>query len=353
VRSAHPEAMKALKPSEPGVVDRLELAGVASLAVVESESVVDMPSFFHPPTRGRQGIHLPLYDEGMGDERRFRGPADLHTHSSVSDGTETPAELVFATARAGIGTVALTDHDSTAGWREAIAAAAEARLTLIPGMELSTRHEFASIHMLGYLFDPDNEALSAETERIRAARRRRAEEMVERISSDYDISWADVVAQTTEGATVGRPHIADALVARGFAPTRSDAFAGILHWKSGYYQPHYAPDPLTGVRLIREAGGVPVLAHPATGGQARVIPEARLARLVDAGLFGLELDHRENKPDGVAALRVLAKKYGLAITGSSDYHGAGKPNRLGENTTDLAVIDAIIGQSTGSSPYYG
>jgi 3',5'-nucleoside bisphosphate phosphatase len=289
----------------------------------------------------------------MGEERRFRGPADLHTHSRVSDGTETPAELVTAAAVAGLGTVALTDHDSTAGWDDARATAREVGVTLIPGMELSTRLEFASIHMLGYLFDPLNEALAAETERIRTARRRRAEEMVERIATDYDISWADVVAQTTEGATVGRPHIADALVARGLAPSRSDAFAGILHWRSGYYQPHYAPDPLTGVRLIREAGGVPVLAHPATGGRGRVIPEARLAKLVDAGLFGLELDHRENKPDGVAELRALAHRYGLAITGSSDYHGSGKPNRLGENTTNLEVVDAIIGQSTGTSPTYG
>ena len=296
---------------------------------------------------------MPLYDEGMGEERRFRGPADLHTHSSVSDGTETPAELVRAAATAGLGIVALTDHDSTAGWVEASIEAAKVGVTLIPGMELSTRHEFASIHMLGYLFDPANEALAAETERIRSARRRRAEEMVERIASDYDISWADVVAQTREGATVGRPHIADALVARGLAPTRSDAFAGILHWRSGYYQPHYAPDPLTGVRLIREAGGVPVLAHPGTGGRGRVIPEERLARLVEAGLFGLELDHRENKADAIADLRILAQRYGLAVTGSSDYHGAGKPNRLGENTTDLRVVDAIIGQSTGSSPFYG
>jgi predicted metal-dependent phosphoesterase TrpH len=290
--------------------------------------------------------------ESMADERRFRGPIDLHTHSSVSDGTETPAELVRAAAAAGLGTVALTDHDSTAGWLDAAAAAGEAGVTLIPGMELSTRIEFASVHMLGYLFDPANEALVAETERIRIGRLRRAEDMVRRISEDYDITWDDVMDQATEGATVGRPHIADALVARGFASDRSAAFAGILHWRGGYYQPHYAPNPLTGVRLIREAGGVPVLAHPGTGGRGRVIPEDRLARLTEAGLFGLEIDHRENTVDGKERLHELAAKYGLAITGSSDYHGSGKPNRLGENTTAPEVLDRIVEEATGAAPFY-
>ncbi len=288
----------------------------------------------------------------MADERRFRGPVDLHTHSSVSDGTETPGELVRAAAVAGLGTVALTDHDSTAGWAEAAAAVPEAGVTVIPGMELSTRIEFASVHLLGYLFDPEDEALVAETRRIREGRMRRAEEMVRRISADYDITWDDVMAQATDGATVGRPHIADALVARGLATDRSAAFAGILHWRGGYYQPHYAPDPLTGVRLIRGAGGIPVLAHPATGGRGRVIPEDRLRRLVEAGLFGLEVDHRENKEDGKQRLRELAAEFGLALTGSSDYHGAGKPNRLGENTTDPAVVDRMIEEATGAAPFY-
>ena len=288
----------------------------------------------------------------MAGERRFRGPVDLHTHSSVSDGTQTPAELVRAAAEAGLGAFAITDHDSTAGWAEARAAVPGAGVTLIPGMELSTRIEFASVHLLGYLFDPADAALVAETQRIRDGRMKRAEDMVRRIAEDYDITWSDVMAQATEGATVGRPHIADALVARGLADDRSAAFAGILHWRSGYFQPHYAPEPLTGVRLIREAGGIPVLAHPATGGRGRVIPEDRLRRLVDAGLFGLELGHRENKPEGVAVLRALAAKYGLAITGSSDYHGSGKPNRLGENTTDPAVVDRMIEEATGAAPFY-
>jgi predicted metal-dependent phosphoesterase TrpH len=289
----------------------------------------------------------------MAVERRFTGPIDLHTHSSVSDGTETPSQLVRAAAAAGLGTLALTDHDSTAGWSEASIAAATAGITLIPGMEFSTRVGHASIHLLAYLFDPSDAGIVAETAHIRKARLTRAEQMVARIGADYEITWDDVLAQTTTGGTVGRPHIADALVANGLALTRSEAFAGILHWEAGYYQPHYAPDPLRAVTLVRAAGGVPVIAHPATRGVADVMAESRLAALVDAGLFGLELRHRENKPEATARLTMLAVKYGLAVTGSSDYHGEGKPNRLGENTTTPEVLERLIGQGRGSTPVYG
>nr|BFF14715.1 hypothetical protein GCM10025699_60180 [Microbacterium flavescens] len=170
-------------------------------------------------------------------------PIDLHTHSSVSDGTETPAELIAAAATAGLGAVALTDHDSTAGWAEATRAVVGTGVTLVPGMELSTRLGLNSVHMLGYLFDPTDANLVAETARLRDSRLHRAERIVERIAVDYDITWQDVLDQSTDGATLGRPHIADALVSRGYAPDRSAAFAGILHWRSGYYEPHEAPSP--------------------------------------------------------------------------------------------------------------
>jgi 3',5'-nucleoside bisphosphate phosphatase len=285
----------------------------------------------------------------MPDERPRAGGADLHAHSTVSDGTQSPGDVVVAALDAGLDTIALTDHDSTSGWGEAGTAARESGIRLIPGMELSTREQFTSIHMLAYLFEPLDEALLAETARIRESRLTRAEQIVRRISRDYDIGWDDVLAQAGEGATIGRPHIADALVARGHVPNRSDAFAGILHWRSGYSQPHYAPDPLTGVRLIRGAGGVPVLAHPGTRGARDVISEPRLRALVEAGLFGLEVEHRENRADAKRRLYALATKYGLAVTGSSDYHGAGKPNRLGENTTSREVVEAIIAEGRGSA----
>jgi hypothetical protein len=278
---------------------------------------------------------------------------DLHTHSSVSDGTETPAQLVRAAVAAGLDAIAITDHDSTAGWTEAIAAASGTGLTVIPGMELSTFFGWKSVHLLAYLFDPLDAGLITETARIRDARLKRAENIVERIGADYDLTWLDVLAQTSVGATVGRPHIADALVARGHVPNRSAAFESILHPRQGYFEPHYAPDPLVAVKLVVAAGGVPVLAHPGTRGREEVMSEEKLRTLVEAGLFGLEVDHRENTPSGKERLRELAAKFGLAQTGSSDYHGEGKPNRLGENTTAPEVLDRIIAQATGSEPHRG
>lgn len=278
------------------------------------------------------------------------GAADLHVHSVVSDGTETPADLMAEAAGLGLTAIALTDHDATTGWAEAAAAVTETGVALIPGMELSTRDGYLSVHVLGYLFDPLDEALLAETARIRESRMTRAERIVQRISRDYDLSWDDVLAQTAEGATIGRPHIADALVARGHVPDRSAAFAGILHPRMGYAQPHYAPDPVTGVRLIRAAGGVPVLAHPGTRGAGRVVAEDRMSQLVDAGLFGLEVDHPENRADAKGRLREIAARYGLAVTGSSDYHGSGKTNRLGEHTTAPEIVERLIAEGTGSAP---
>ncbi|HEY0258500.1 MAG TPA: PHP domain-containing protein [Lacisediminihabitans sp.] len=280
-----------------------------------------------------------------------RGAIDLHTHSSVSDGTEAPFELVRAAAAAGLGTIALTDHDSTAGWSEAFAAADETGVRVIPGMELSTNYGPVSVHMLAYLFDPLDPRLLAETAEIRDGRLHRAERIVERIGRDYDLTWADVLAQSVDGGTLGRPHIADALVAKGHVSDRSAAFQSILHWQGGYYEKYYAPSPLEGVRMIVAAGGVPVLAHPATRGRYRVIEEEAIAELVDAGLFGLEIHHRDNTEDGKERLFELAAKYDLVVTGSSDYHGEGKPNRLGENTTAREVLDRILAAATGTTAY--
>ena len=279
-----------------------------------------------------------------------RGGIDLHTHSRISDGTESPSAVVEQALAAGLSAIALTDHDTTAGWAEARAAAAATGLGLLPGVELSTRLGWRSVHVLGYLVDPEHPALVEETARIREARRSRAKRIVERIGADYPLVWSDVLAQTTPGSTVGRPHIADALVALGLEPDRSAAFAGILHPRQGYVEPHYAPTPQVGVALIRAAGGVPVLAHPGAAGRDRVLGADVVAELVDAGLFGLELYHRENTPDGRERVAELAERFGLAVTGSSDYHGSGKPNRIGENTTAPDVVAAIVAEATGAEP---
>lgn len=275
---------------------------------------------------------------------------DLHTHSRESDGTQSPIELMAAAADAGVTALALTDHDSTAGW--AAAAQNLHGVTLIPGIELSTRHRQMSVHILGYLFDPTDAELVAETLRIRSSRANRAQQIVSRLAVDYDLQWDDVLAQTVAGSTIGRPHIADAMIARGIFLDRAQAFESVLHWRSGYVHPHYAPEPLRGIELLVAAGGVPVLAHPATRGRDHVISEDALATLVDAGLFGLEIEHRLNTAEGITRLRELAKKYGLHTFGSSDYHGSGKPNQLGENTTAPDVLHAMLERSTGTEPVW-
>jgi predicted metal-dependent phosphoesterase TrpH len=278
------------------------------------------------------------------------GRFDLHTHSTVSDGTQPPGGVVAEAALAGLTGLALTDHDSTAGWADATATARETGVGLIPGVELSTRSGWRSVHVLGYLVDPADPGLRTETERIRVSRRDRARRIVAAIGADYPITWDDVLAQTAQDATVGRPHIADALVALGIESDRSAAFAGVLHPRRGYVEPHYAPAPAAGVALIRAAGGVPVLAHPGATRADWVIPAEEVAELVEAGLFGIEVDHPENTPDGGRVAAGLAARFSLPITGSSDYHGWGKPNRIGQRTTAPEVVDAILEQGTGTAP---
>jgi len=274
---------------------------------------------------------------------------DLHAHSLASDGTDTPAGVVEAAAAAGLDVVALTDHDSTAGWEQAAQAALRVGVRVVPGVEISCVAGWTSVHMLGYLIDPGHPGLLAEFERTRGDRISRARRMVRLINEDYPLTWADVLEQVEDGATVGRPHLADALVARGHVADRDEAFEQILAGGSRYHVRHYAPQALDVVAMVREAGGVPVMAHPRAGRRGRVVPDHVIAEFAAAGLAGLEADHRDHLPAERAQLRVLAADLGLLVTGSSDYHGAGKPNALGENLTAPEVLEAILAQS-GTSP---
>ncbi|MCG2622803.1 PHP domain-containing protein [Arthrobacter sp. I2-34] len=277
---------------------------------------------------------------------------DLHTHSRVSDGTEPPADVIRAAIDAGLDVVALTDHDTTAGWADAGAAARELGIGFVPGMEISCRTgDGISVHVLAYLQDPHHPGLLAEISKAREARVTRAERMVELLAEDFPITWEDVHAHVGHGATIGRPHIADALVAAGIVADRSEAFANILTSHSRYYVTHYAPDPALVVGMVRQAGGVPVFAHPVASSRGRVVGEEVFRRMVDAGLAGVEADHRDNPPEGQAWLRRFAAEHSLFVTGSSDYHGTGKPNRLGENTTAEAVLYRILEQGTGAEAF--
>lgn len=289
------------------------------------------------------------FDRGM---TSFDTPGiDLHTHSVVSDGTEAPGEVVRQAAKAGLDVVALTDHDTTAGWADAADAAQETGVTLIPGIEFSSQLNHASVHVLGYLIDPADEVMLAEMQQVRESRRSRAERMVGMIAADHDLDWDDVLAVTEPGATVGRPHIADALVSKGIVSSRVEAFETVLHWRGGYYVAHYAPSPFDVVKLIRRAGGVPVLAHPGSRGKRAMAPDV-LEELVQSGLGGFEVGHRENDAASRQILLEMAARHDLIVTGSSDYHGAGKPNRLGEHTTAPEHLERILEQGTGSAPVF-
>ncbi|GAB6900955.1 PHP domain-containing protein [Kineosporia succinea] len=271
---------------------------------------------------------------------------DLHAHSSASDGTDSPAGVMEAAAAAGLDVVALTDHDTMAGVPAAAPLARELGLTLVPGAEISCQMHGIGVHMLGYLHDPDDEALLAEEEQTKVDRLTRAQRMVERLSVDFDISWDDVVRQCEPDAAVGRPHIADALVAAGAVKNRDEAFATVLHGRSPYYLPYHAPEAALIVRLVREAGGVPVMAHPRAGKRGRLVSDADIAELAEVGLVGVEVNHRDHAESDRTHLRRLAAGLGLLTTGSSDYHGTGKVNRIGENTTDPAVFEKIVALGT-------
>ena len=271
---------------------------------------------------------------------------DLHTHSSASDGTERPADLVRAAAAAGLDVVALTDHDTTRGWSEA-SAAVPSGLRLVRGAEISSAYDGISLHLLAYLFDPSHPELAAEMSMALDDRVPRAKAIVAKLAdAGYPVTWELVLDQLQDGATVGRPHIADTLVAAGVVADRNEAFTTLLHDDGPFFVGHYYVDAVRAVELVRAAGGVPVFAHPAAATRGTTVGDDAIRAMAAAGLAGLEVDHRDNAPADRERLRALAGELGLLVTGASDYHGSGKDNRLGEHTTDPAVLEELLGQVT-------
>ncbi len=274
---------------------------------------------------------------------------DLHTHSSASDGTQPPAALVAAAVAAGLDAFALTDHDTTRGWDEAARAARRTGMTLVPGIEVSCARDHRSVHLLAYLPDPQHPDLVAELDEARASRATRLDVMVERMEADgVPVSVDAVRAEVEDGATPGRPHIADALVRAGVVEHRDEAFDRWLGDASPYYVAHYAPDPVRAVEVVRAAGGVPVVAHPYSRTRTGVIAVELIEEMTAAGLAGLEVHHRDHDAQSVHELTDLAGALSLLVTGSSDYHGEGKLNRLGEYTTTPEVLAAIEDLATGT-----
>ncbi|MFJ9962136.1 PHP domain-containing protein [Streptomyces avermitilis] len=278
---------------------------------------------------------------------------DLHTHSTASDGTDTPAELVRNAGAAGLDVVALTDHDSTRGHAEAIAALPEG-LTLVAGAELSCRLNGVGMHMLAYLFDPEEPELLAERELVRDDRVPRAQGMITKLQElGVPVTWEQVARIAGDGS-VGRPHIASALVELGVVESVSDAFTPewLADGGRAYVEKHEL-DPFDAIRLVKAAGGVTVFAHPAASKRGRTVPESAIGELAAAGLDGIEVDHMDHEPATRARLRGLAADLGILATGSSDYHGSRKTCVLGEFTTDPEVYGEITRRATGAFPVPG
>ena len=284
---------------------------------------------------------------------------DLHTHSTASDGTDTPSQLVAAAVAAGLDVVAITDHDTTSGWAEA-ADALPAGMRLVRGAEFSCVSPTGrgdadvSVHLLGYQFDPAHPAIVAEQSRLRIERVERLRRMIGKMAADnYPVDVDTVFALLPEGASAGRPHLARALVAAGVVGSVSEAFAELLHNDSPYYVPKVDTPVRRAVEMVRAAGGVAVFAHPLARRRGRVVEPSVIAELAADGLAGVEVDHPDHSPEDRALLRALAADTGLVVTGSSDYHGTNKPTPIGAETTSHDALDELLSRATGAEVLTG
>jgi 3',5'-nucleoside bisphosphate phosphatase len=277
--------------------------------------------------------------------------ADLHSHSTASDGTCPPTEVMRRARAAGLDVIALTDHDTVAG-HDAARAALPPGLALVPGMELSCRLDGHSVHLLSYLFDPADPELAAETARIRESRVRRAEEMVERLAElGAPVTWEQVSALAA-GGVVGRPHVARALAESGVIDSPEQAFGPDWIGPGGRaYVSRYALDPARAIALVRNAGGVTVLAHPRARGW--MTPDEVIAGLAAAGLSGIEVWHPDQDHDQRMALQALADRLGLVASGGSDDHGELTGYRIGSDTIAPDAYERLIAQATGAAPVTG
>ncbi len=276
---------------------------------------------------------------------------DLHTHSRASDGTLAPSELMVAAVEARLDIIGLTDHDTTSGWDEAAASLAALTRPLGVGLgaEISCRTDDGiSVHLVGLMFDRNDTALTDTLARSRDDRIPRMHAMIDKLNvAGIGVTFADVERETSDGATLGRPHLADALVRKGVVGSRDEAFANLLGNDSPFYVGHPAPTPIRAIELVKAAGGVAILAHPGAGVRGRIVDVAAIEKMAHAGLDALEVDHRDHDDKTRAKLRGVAADLGLLVTGSSDYHGTGKLNLLGENLTSDDVWVELVRRADG------
>ncbi|WP_328991739.1 PHP domain-containing protein [Kribbella sp. NBC_01245] len=270
---------------------------------------------------------------------------DLHTHSNRSDGTAPVADLIAKAKREGLDVIAVTDHDTADGWVEGRMAAEEVGVGFVPGIEISCKLNGTSVHLLGYMPDPSFGPLSDELTLVREGRTDRVPAIVARLNAvGVSLTVDEVLAQATGTPSVGRPHVADALVANGTVANRGEAFDRFLADGRPGHVTHYAIEPGRAIEIVRAAGGVPVIAHPWGRSSHRVLKPEVIERLVtDHGLAGLEVDHQDHSPSSREMLRGIAKELGLIVTGSSDHHGLGKvDHELGVNTTALDQFELLL-----------
>lgn len=286
---------------------------------------------------------------------------DLHTHSTRSDGLDSPTQLIKNAAAAGISVIALTDHDTVSGWDEAREVAEKINIGFVPGIEVTSVSEVKradktfrlSVHLLAYLPDPDHKALESVLGNTVETREARGRAIVDKLAEKIPITWQMVLDHLDEGATIGRPAIADTLVTMGLVADRSAAFDYYLSTDGPFYVSHSAVSTIDAIGLIRASGGVPVIAHPLKGIGEKADPEdlpiAHFEEMIAAGLQGVEVYHRDVPEMARKWLLELADKHNLVVTGSSDYHGLkGKLNRLGENSTSQEMLDRIIELGSGT-----
>ena len=281
---------------------------------------------------------------------------DLHTHSDRSDGTDTPRQLVRHAKAAGIDVLGLTDHDTFEGWAEAAEAAAEEGIRLIRGLEISCKLEGHGVHLTAYLPDPTYEPLVDELRRVLDGRNARLPATLERLRElGIDIEEEDVRRLAGDAAAMGRPHVADALVSKGVVSHRGEAFHTLLGSNGPAYVPRYAAPLEAMLHTVRDAGGVSVIAHPwAKRHNHEALDEARFATLQQQGLAGIEVDHQDHDRATRDRLRAIAGNLGLVVTGSSDYHGAGKVDHdLGCNTTAPEELDRLLERAREASAASG
>ena len=271
---------------------------------------------------------------------------DLHTHTNCSDGTDSPRDLVNKAIVQGLEVLGISDHDTTSGWKEATESL-RGTLKLALGAEISClTTDGVSVHMLGLLFDSEHQEMQQVLEETRDGRLPRMRKMIEKMRAEgMDISMEDVEQAMPAGATMGRPHLADALVAKKIVKSRDEAFVDLLHNESRFYVSHAAPTPVDAIALIRRAGGVAVIAHPFASHRGQILKAEDFSELVAAGLNGIEVDHRDQNPDERGMLRTIARDLDLVITGSSDYHGTGKLNSLAENHTHREQWEKLESQA--------